>query len=317
LDSLLSIELDALLQIGRWLKAKHYRFICPTPLTTARVNARPINAATASLAGIFGWNRPFLPDAIPESLLELMHEAGVVQRDRRMLRSTVRFSSLADEVYLHSGYPTLDSDAVFFGPDTYRFVRLVIETLRQRPHFHVSRIIDVCCGSGAGGLAVAKQLRLNSADGVLLSDINLKALRFAAVNATLASMPDVQMMQADLFAGLPPADVIIANPPYLVDPSSRIYRHGGGKLGTDLAVRIAIEGLSRLESRGCLILYTGAPILAGEDRLLAELSPKLQELSVDYSYEELDPDVFGEELEQPPYAEVERIALVALVIHAP
>ena len=241
----------------------------------------------------------------------------MVQRDREMLRSTVRFSSLADDVYLHSGYPTLDSDAVFFGPDTYRFVRLAIETLKQRPQVPVSRIIDVCCGSGAGGLAVATQLGFKDGCSVILSDINPKALRFASVNAMLANLPDVQVVQADLFTGLPSADVIIANPPYLVDASGRTYRHGGVNLGTNLAVRIAIEGVSRLKSRGCLILYTGAPILAGEDRLWAELSPKLQKLDRDYTYEELDPDVFGEELEQPAYAEVERIALVALVIQAP
>jgi hypothetical protein len=36
----------------------------------------------------------------------------------------------------------------------------------------------------------------------------------------------------------------------------------------------------------------------------------------DYSYEEIDPDVFGEELEEPPYDCVDRIAVVALTIRA-
>jgi hypothetical protein len=33
-------------------------------------------------------------------------------------------------------------------------------------------------------------------------------------------------------------------------------------------------------------------------------------------YEEIDPDVFGEELEEEPYRNVERIAAVGAVIHA-
>ena len=34
-------------------------------------------------------------------------------------------------------------------------------------------------------------------------------------------------------------------------------------------------------------------------------------------YEELDPDIFGEELETPAYRDVERIALVSAVITRP
>ena len=35
-----------------------------------------------------------------------------------------------------------------------------------------------------------------------------------------------------------PADIVIANPPYLVDAARRVYRHGGGEYGSALSVRI-------------------------------------------------------------------------------
>ena len=38
-------------------------------------------------------------------------------------RSALRVSSLGDQLYFHSAYPTCEPNAVFFGPDTYRFLR--------------------------------------------------------------------------------------------------------------------------------------------------------------------------------------------------
>ena len=42
-----------------------------------------------------------------------------------------------------------------------------------------------------------------------------------------------------------------------------------------------------------------------------------REKSAKVHYEEIDPDVFGEELENPAYAEVERIAAVVLTLTMP
>ena len=49
-------------------------------------------------------------------------------------------------------------------------------------------------------------------------------------------------------------DLIVANPPYLVDPAGRVYRNGGGSLGTGLGERIVAEGLPRLRAGGQLLL---------------------------------------------------------------
>ncbi len=111
-------------------------------------------------------------------------------------------------------------------------------------------------------------------------------------------------------------DLEIANPPYLLDGSHRVYRDGGGSLGEGLAVRIVREGLPRLRTGGKIVLYTGAPIVDGADVVRASLAPVVSAMNARMSYRELDPDVFGEELELPHYAAVERIAVIGAVITA-
>jgi hypothetical protein len=103
---------------------------------------------------------------------------------------------------------------------------------------------------------------------------------------------------------------VVANPPYLADEMHRAYRDGGGALGADLSVRIAREALERLPRGGGLVLYTASAIVDGEDLLLRALLPHLR--GTRFDYRELDPDVFGEELDRAAYRNVERIAVVAL-----
>ncbi|WP_294058995.1 hypothetical protein [Sphingomonas sp.] len=62
-----------------------------------------------------------------------------------------------------------------------------------------------------------------------------------------------------------------------------------------------------------MILYTGSAVVRSEDRLGAALAWLAQEQAVSLAYRELDPDVFGEELERPAYAEADRIAVVAAI----
>ena len=133
-----------------------------------------------SLTAILGWNCSFAVDEVAESDLRRLADAGVLEIVGAKFRSTVRFSTLGEQLFLHSSFPTEQSDAVFFGPDTYRFARLIGSTIGGktlcRPR-EPMRILDIGAGSGAGGLhaaAVAAQVRPI----VVLSDVNRRALRF-------------------------------------------------------------------------------------------------------------------------------------------
>jgi methylase of polypeptide subunit release factors len=111
--------------------------------------------------------------------------------------------------------------------------------------------------------------------------------------------------------------MIIANPPYLNDPLQRAYRHGGGELGSALSVRIAQAAKNRLLPGGTLLMYTGSPIVGGADQLLQAIEEDFASSDLRWSYEEIDPDVFGEELETAAYSTVDRIAAVALIARKP
>ena len=61
------------------------------------------------------------------------------------------------------------------------------------------------------------------------------------------------------------------------------------------------------------LLYTGSAIVRGHDALHEELAGIAEAAGLKLDYRELDPDVFGEELETAPYREVDRIAVVGAV----
>lgn len=308
---------QGMLATGRWLATQGYRFITTTPATHARVNARAKNGQAHDLRGIFGWSRPFTRSVLDREVLRELQDAGLLQAEAGLLRSRVRYSSLNDQLYVHSAYPTTQSDAVFFGPDTYRFVQMIEAELVRAPLRSGARILDVGCGAGPGGIAAALASRAASPT-LILSDINAGALLHARVNAALANMSRVTFAQGDLYAPVDGSfDLIVSNPPYLVDAAARAYRHGGGDLGADLSMRIVTEGMQRLNPGGRLLLYTGAAMVDGQDPMLEALKPVLRAAGWQYTYRELDPDVFSEELDTPAYARAERVAVVALMLRRP
>ncbi|WLG71040.1 class I SAM-dependent methyltransferase [Pseudomonas brassicacearum] len=301
----------ALLQLGRRLQADGYRFITPTPLTHERVNQRPGNERAKTMRDVFGWSRPFAPGLISTDEQRQLQDAQVLEAHDGLLRSRVRWSSLDGLLFAHSQFPTQTTDAVFFGPDSYRFAQL-IHTHLQQNFTAVHRAVDIGCGAGVGAILIARARREAQ---VLAVDINPQALRLSAVNAALAEVGNVEVARSDVLQDVPGNfDLIVANPPYMADPSERAYRHGGGALGAGLSLRIVEQALPRLAPGGSLVLYTGVAMVDGRDPFLEALGQWRDSTDFGWTYKELDPDVFGEELLTPGYQDVERIAVVALVV---
>jgi methylase of polypeptide subunit release factors len=295
--------------LGQALQQTQYRFITPTPATIARIAARPGNDRARSLACILGWSRPFTAADSPAPILAAMHAAGVVEPAGAGLRSTVRVSSIGDKLYFHSAYPTTEADAVFFGPDTPRFARQLPRALPSLAA-GLQRCADIGCGSGAGAVTLA-QACPNAVVHAL--DINAAALKLTSVNAALAGATNVIAEYSDLLHNVSGEfDLIVANPPFLVDREERAYRHGGGQLGGALSLAIVDAAIDRLAPGGTLLLYTASAIVDGVDALRDEALACLEHAGLVASYEELDPDIFGEELLESAYAGADRIAAVWL-----
>ncbi len=312
----------ALVALGHWLRQRGYSFTTVTPTTHARVLARCPGALAHDVRGAFGWNLTFDATALqlPPSLVQALEGSGLLERAQGagLWRSTVRFGTLGDLLLAHSSYPTLTADAVFFGPDTYRFAALIEDVLARTPLAPGARALDMGCGGGAGALVVARAAGVPLSD-LLLADISARALAFAQANATLAGTAQARCVQSDLFAQVDGQfDLVVSNPPYLNDSAGRTYRHGGGALGGALSERIAREALARLRPGGRLVLYTGSAIVDGHDALGEALHGVVAAHGGwPAQYRELDPDVFGEELQESAYAQAERIAAVALVVQRP
>lgn len=296
-----------------------YQFTTVTPLTHERFLSRGA-VEGKTLRDIFGWNLPFRIAALPPALRTLMTDAGLVDSCGEYLRSKVRIASIADDLFLHSSFPTNAADAVFFGPDTYRFARFIRHSLSDDIFFPVQKnvhkpmcILDIGCGSGAGGIVAVRSLPMGVSFDVTMNDINSTALDYTRINTTVAGI-SANLLHGDIFS-TPAAefDLIISNPPYMSDAAGRAYRDGGSRLGRELSVDITKYALEHLAPGGRLLLYTGVAMTGESDPFLAELLPILADGNCRWSYEEIDPDIFGEELEQALYLGSYRIAAVGLI----
>lgn len=127
-------------------------------------------------------------------------------------------------------------------------------------------VLDLCCGSGAVGAAVAAAVP--SAE-VFAADVDPVAVHCATRN-----LPADRVFRGDLFAALPTPlrgrlDVVVANAPYvptdaidLMPPEARLHEPAaaldGGPDGTDVHRRIAAAAPDWLAPGGWLLVETGA-----------------------------------------------------------
>lgn len=305
------IETDnALLGLLLLLKQRDYSFTTITPASHARVIARADRRRAQCVEDVLGWNLPFQPSEVDPLVMEYLYKAGAVAEDDGLLRSRVRVSSVESCLYLHSAFPTEDRDAVFFGPDSYRFAHLIEAELANLALGTNKLIVDIGTGAGVGAIVAG---RLQPQASVAMTDINPAALRFARINAAAANV-SVTALHTDRLEGIDGAiDVALANPPYIIDGQERLYRHGGAWHGGQITGDMAGFVLPRLARGGRLILYSGSAIVSGQDTMKARLLALARAHDCTLRYREIDPDVFGEELERQAYAEVDRIALIAAI----
>lgn len=309
-------DASQLSRLGEALRESGYHFITPSNATVRRVNGRDPEAKARDAAGIFGWGRPMdgAQDAEATPWLARVIETGLARQEHGHWRTPLRAATLGDKLLFHTSGPGAADDAVFFGPDSYRFVRALRGELATRP-VHCARALDLGCGAGAGALTLAA---LHPRAEVTATDINPRALRLAELNATLAGVPNVAFLHSDLFAETGGGyDLIVANPPFIADPGGRIYRDGGDADGLGICRAIVDGALERLAPGGALMLYTGVAITNGHDPLRAHLHSHIRNGSAAFTYAEIDPDIFGELLSSEAYRHADRIAAVWLVLRKP
>lgn len=299
---------SALLALLRLLEARGYDFVTATPGTHTRVLARAPDQLARDLRDVLGWSRRFEPALLDAEVRDALRAAGAVamEPDGR-LRPLLRASRVEGRLFLHSAFPTDAPDSVFLGPDSYRFAQLIAAQLDHR----ATRVLDYGAGAGVGGIVAASLLDRAH---LTLADINPRALVLASVNAEHAGVSHAtERVEAprDLAGSF---DLIVTHPPFMIDSGRRAYRDGGDLYGARLSLEWVVQGLALLALGGRLVLHTGVSIVDGRDVLREALRERLPAIGVRLDYRELDPDIFSEDLDQPGYERVERIAAVGLVV---
>jgi ribosomal protein L3 glutamine methyltransferase len=131
----------------------------------------------------------------------------------------------------------------------------------------VSRVLDLCTGSGCIAVACAYAFGDAAVDA---TDISSDALAVAMINVDKLHVADrVLLHQADVFQGLPPVpyDIIVSNPPYVdaVDMAALPDEHkhepalglAAGQDGLDVVRRILAGATEYLAEDGILVVEVG------------------------------------------------------------
>lgn len=164
---------------------------------------------------------------------------------------------------------------IFVGPGVFvprRRSEFLVETAVSLARQRAPVIVDLCCGTGALGLAVADALRdaaLGDAPELLAADIDPAAVACARRNVEPAGG---RVYQGDLFGPLPAAlrgrvTILICNAPYVpspevafLPPEARDYEPrcalDGGQDGLAVLRRVAAEAPRWLARGGSLLVET-------------------------------------------------------------
>jgi release factor glutamine methyltransferase len=150
-------------------------------------------------------------------------------------------------------------------------------------------VVDLCCGTGAVGVAVAG---LVPAVELHATDLDPDAVACARLNVATG-----RVHEGDLYDALPDdlrgrVDVLLVNAPYvpsdevrLMPPEARLHEHrvalDGGADGLDLHRRTAAGAAGWLAPRGCLLIETSPRQAARTARICAEAGLAVEVLGAD------------------------------------
>ncbi len=150
-------------------------------------------------------------------------------------------------------------------PETELLVEEALKQINARPFETVPKVLDLCCGSGAIGIAIKK----NSNANVVCTDISDKAIEVAKANAFLNDAK-IEFKIGDCFASVENEkfDFIISNPPYIesevcknldkkVKDFEPMLALDGGKDGLKFYREILQHGFEHLNEGGTIFMEIG------------------------------------------------------------
>ena len=158
----------------------------------------------------------------------------------------------------------VDENVLIPRPDTEILVEEVIKLAKS---INAKKILDLCTGSGAIAVSLAKYIEGSQ---ITATDISRKALSIAKLNATNNDVEDrITFVSSDLFQNISEEkyDIIVSNPPYIkrkviktLDKEVKrepIIALDGGNDGLDFYKKIIGNAYQYLKYKGYLCLEIG------------------------------------------------------------
>lgn len=176
----------------------------------------------------------------------------------------------------------VDENVLIPQPDTENLVEEVIQLTEKidKERYEKKTILDMCTGSGAIGISLAKILDKNYL--IYASDVSKEALKVAEDNSNRL-MANVLFIESNLFkkiSNLYKFDIIVSNPPYIetkvIEGLSKEVKNepmlalDGGKDGLDFYREISKEAYSYLNEGGFLAFEIGYDQRESVSKLLEE-----------------------------------------------
>lgn len=156
----------------------------------------------------------------------------------------------------------VDENVLIPRADTEILVEEVISNCEKNKEY---KVLDLCTGSGAIGISIARYIP-NSY--ITCTDVSNKALEIARKNAKANNIDNIEFIESDMFKNIKGKfDIIVSNPPYIVkDVITTLDKEvqnepyialDGGIDGLDFYKIIACEAHRYLNENGKVFLEIG------------------------------------------------------------
>jgi hypothetical protein len=176
------------------------------------------------------------------SLRSGLWAAGLLVQDSEAVHGAARIVP-HDELLIASDHAAAAEGRPDHVPGVHRpSVALAHLTVRSSG----GRALDLCTGNGIQAILLAAH-----AEHVVGTDVNERALRYAAFNAALNGVRNVETRHGNLFEPVEREqfDLIVANPPYVVSPESAYLFRDSGLAGDSVSEHV-VRGVPPLLTAG-------------------------------------------------------------------
>lgn len=162
-----------------------------------------------------------------------LERAGLVEAANGEVRATIKLVPHGDLLIASDADHDRPLDAEWVAgihPPSATLAKLTV----RRP---VGRALDVATGNGIQALLASRH-----AEHVVATDLNPRALAFAALNARLNGVSNVELREGSFFEPVAGErfDLIVSNPPYVISPESR-YLYRDSTLEGDGVAQLVLE----------------------------------------------------------------------------